>query len=407
MLYDSLMPPWEDEAPLRAPRMHIPYGRQSIDQADIDAVVRVLTSDFLTQGTAVPAFEQALAKAVGARHGVAVQNATCALHIACLALGVGPGDLVWTSPNSFVASANCARYCGADVDFVDIDPGSFNMSVKRLAEKFAQAKTNGRLPKVIIPVHFAGQSCDMAEIRAIAHEYGARVIEDASHAVGGTYRNGQVGGCEYADIAIFSFHPVKIITTGEGGMAMTNDDALAQRMADLRSHGITRDASRMERADEGAWYYEQRELGFNYRMTEMQAALGLSQLSHLGDWIARRNQIARAYDAALAGLPLALPGIAPSRMSAWHLYVVQLTDEAPLSRRAFFDAMRGKGIGVNVHYIPIPWQPDFETLGFRRGQYPAAERYYERAVSLPMYAGLGDEQFAYVVATIRELLQPR
>ncbi|MEI9991853.1 MAG: UDP-4-amino-4,6-dideoxy-N-acetyl-beta-L-altrosamine transaminase [Rhizomicrobium sp.] len=384
--------------------MHIPYGRQSIDEADIAAVVRVLKSDFLTQGSAVPAFEQALAKAVGARHGVAVQNATCALHIACLALGVGPGDLVWTSPNSFVASANCARYCGAEVDFVDIDPVSFNMSVKLLAEKFAAAKKTGRLPKVIIPVHFAGQSCDMAEIRAIAHEYGAKVIEDAAHAVGGTYRNGRIGGCEYADIAVFSFHPVKIITTGEGGMAMTNDDALAQRMADLRSHGITRDPARLTRSDEGAWYYEQHALGFNYRMTEMQAALGLSQLSHLDAWIARRNAIARAYDGALAGLPLILPKVAPGRGSAWHLYVVQLAEGAKLSRREFFDAMRARGIGVNVHYIPIPWQPDFQRLGFERGQFPAAERYYERAVSLPMYAGLTDTQFDTVVGTVRELL---
>lgn len=387
--------------------MHIPYGRQTIDEADIAAVVRVLQSDFLTQGATVPAFEQALAKAVGARHGVAVQNATCALHVACLALGVGPGDLVWTSPNSFVASANCARYCGADVDFVDIDPVSFNMSVKLLAEKFAAAKKAGRLPKVIIPVHFAGQSCDMAEIRAIAHDYGAKVIEDASHAVGGTYRNGMAGGCEYADIAVFSFHPVKIITTGEGGMAMTNDAALAQRMADLRSHGITRDAARMTNADEGPWYYEQHELGFNYRMTEMQAALGLSQLGHLGDWIARRGAIARAYDTALAGLPLILPKVAPARNSAWHLYVVQLGDDAPLSRRQFFDAMRAKGIGVNVHYIPIPWQPDFQRLGFARGQFPVAERYYGRAVSLPIYAGLTDAQFDTVTATIRDLLPPR
>ena len=384
--------------------MQIPYGRQSIDDADIAAVVRVLKSDFLTQGSVVPAFEQALAKAVGARHGIAVQNATCALHIACLALGVGPGDLVWTSPNSFVASANCARHCGAEVDFVDIDPISFNMSVPLLAEKFAAAKKSGRLPKVVIPVHFAGQSCDMAEIRAIAHEYGAKVIEDASHAVGGSYRNGRVGGCEYADIAVFSFHPVKIITTGEGGMAMTNDDALAQKMADLRSHGITRDPKRMTRPDEGPWYYEQQGLGFNYRMTEMQAALGLSQLGHLDAWIERRNAIARDYDRALAGLPLILPRIAPARNSAWHLYVVQLADDAPMTRRQFFDAMRAKGIGVNVHYIPIPWQPDFEHLGFTRGQFPVAERYYERAVSLPMYAGLTEPQFDTVVAAVRALL---
>lgn len=384
--------------------MHIPYGRQSIDDADIAAVVRVLKSDFLTQGTAVPAFERALAETVGARHGVAVQNATCALHIACLALDVGPGDVVWTTPNSFVASANCARYCGADVDFVDIDPDSFNMSVPLLAEKFVAAKKAGRLPKAIIPVHFAGQSCDMAEIRAIAHDYGAKVIEDASHAVGGSYRNTRVGGCEYADVAVFSFHPVKIITTGEGGMALTNDPVLAERMADLRSHGITRDAARLEKPDEGAWYYEQHMLGFNYRMTEMQAALGLSQLSHLAEWIDRRNAIARAYDRALAGLPLILPKVAPARVSAWHLYVVQLAEGAKLSRRAFFDAMRAAGIGVNVHYIPIHTQPDFRALGFAPGQFPNAERYYTRCVSLPMYAGLTDAQFDFVVATIRGLV---
>ena len=384
--------------------MFIPYGRQTINDADIEAVVSVLKSDFLTQGTAVPAFERALAQAVGARHGVAVQNATCALHIACMALDVGPGDRVWTSPNSFVASANCARYCGAEVDFVDIDPETFNMSAKALAEKFAAARKDGRLPKAIIPVHFAGQSCDMAEIRAIAQEYGARVIEDASHAVGASYRNAQVGGCEHADIAVFSFHPVKIITTGEGGMALTNDPALAARMADLRSHGITRDPARLSHAGEGAWYYEQQSLGFNHRMTEMQAALGLSQLGHLGDWIARRNDIARRYDSALVGLPLLLPKVAPARISAWHLYVVRLAEDAPLTRREFFDAMRARDIGVNVHYIPIHWQPDFRRLGFAPGQFPAAERYYERCVSLPIYAGLSDSQFDIVAATIRELL---
>ncbi len=385
--------------------MQIPYGRQSISEADIAAVIRVLKSDFLTQGPAVPAFERSLSGRLGAAHGVAVQNATCALHIACLALGVGPGDLVWTSPNSFVASANCARYCGADVDFVDIDPISFNMSVPLLAEKLAAAAKANRLPKVVIPVHFAGQSCDMAEIRRLTDEYGVHVIEDASHAVGATYRNGHVGGCEFADIAVFSFHPVKIVTTGEGGMALTNDAALAQRMADLRTHGITRDAARLSRKDEGPWYYEQHMLGFNYRMTDLQAALGISQLDRLDEWIATRNRLAREYGAALTGLPLTLPRVAADRMSAFHLYVIQLNDAANISRRAFVDGMHAKGIGVNVHYIPIHWQPDFQARGFQRGQFPASEDYYSRAVSLPMHVGLTEAQFDYVIDAVRGLLQ--
>lgn len=375
----------------------IPYGRQSISESDIRAVVEVLRSDFLTQGPTVPAFEKAVLDLCGADFGVATNSATSALHIACLALGVGPGDRVWTSPITFVATANCARYCGADVDFVDIDPVTFNMSPDRLAEKLARAAREKTLPRVIIPVHFAGQSCELAAIHELAKSYGVRVIEDASHAIGGRYRNGPIGDCRYSDITIFSFHPVKIITTAEGGMAVTNDEALADRMRLLRSHGITRNAAEMTHAPDGAWYYQQIDLGFNYRLTDLQAALGISQISNIHDWIARRNAIAARYNEKFEHLKLVTPTVMDTVYSAWHLYVVQLRDDAPLKRGALFDLLRSDGLGINVHYIPVHLQPYYQNLGFKKGDFPASETYYEKTITLPIFASLTNEQQDFVI----------
>ncbi len=384
----------------------IPYGRQEIGDDDIRAVVDVLQSDFLTQGPAVPAFERALADYCGAPYAVAVNSATSALHIACLALGVGPGDRVWTSPNTFVASANCARYCGAEVDFVDIDPATYNLSPAALAEKLKHAERMGMLPKVVIPVHFAGQPCDMQAIAELAARYGFHVIEDASHAVGARYGDSLTGDCRYSDITVFSFHPVKIITTGEGGMATTRSAELARRMQLLRSHGVTREPEELQRRDEGPWYYEQQFLGFNYRMTDIQAALGSSQLQRLDQWLARRQALADAYDEALAGLPLILPARAAGRRSAWHLYVVQVDPQRTTrTRREVFENLRAAGIGVNVHYIPVHTQPDYRALGFVPGQFPQAEAYYARCISLPLFAGLGDAEQQQVVAAVVEALQ--
>jgi len=379
----------------------IPYGRQAIDDDDIRAVTEVLRSDFLTQGPAVPAFETAVRAHCGATHALAMNSATSALHVACLVLGVGQGDLVWTSPITFVASANCARYCGADIDFVDIDPVTFNMSVAALDEKLRRAKASGRLPKVVVPVHMCGQSCDMAAIRALSAQYGFKVIEDASHAIGGRYQDKPVGDCRYSDITIFSFHPVKIITTGEGGMAVTNDAALAARMGLLRSHGITRDPGRMTGPSEGGWYYQQIDLGFNYRMTDLQAALGASQIRHLADWVARRHALVARYREKLAGLPLILPTETPDAYSAWHLYVIRLDKAAPIDRARLFAALRQDGIGVNVHYIPVHRQPYYTRLGFRPGDFPAAEAYYARALSIPMYAAMRETEQDMVVERLK------
>ena len=379
----------------------IPYGRQSIGAADIDAVVEVLRSDFLTQGPAVPRFEQALAAYCGAAHGVAACNATAALHLACLALDLGPGDLLWTSPITFVASANAALFCGAGVDFVDIDPRTYNISVDALAAKLEQAERDGRLPKIVMPVHLTGQSAEMRPIAELARRYGFRVIEDASHAVGASYGNGPVGDCRHSDIAVFSFHPVKIITTGEGGMAMTNDPELAHRMALLRSHGVTRDPARLRSMPEGGWYYEQLALGFNYRMTDIQAALGFSQLQRLDDLVARRRALAARYDQAFAGLPLTRPWQHPDTNSSWHLYVIRV--DAALHAQAFA-RLRDEGIGVNLHYIPVPRQPYYRDLGFDPAQWPEAEAYYAEAITLPLYPAMTDEQQDQVIAAVKDAL---
>nr|VFJ60689.1 MAG: UDP-4-amino-4,6-dideoxy-N-acetyl-beta-L-altrosamine transaminase [Candidatus Kentron sp. DK] len=379
----------------------IPYARQHIDQTDVDAVIDVLRSDFLTQGSVVPRFEQTVADYCGAAHAVAVNSATSALHIACLALGVGPGDQVWTSPITFVASASCARYCGAEIDFVDIDPRTCNISTERLAEKLARAKETGTLPKVVIPVHFAGHPCDMAIIRELAGEYDFRIIEDAAHAIGGRYRGEPIGGCQYSDITVFSFHPVKIITTGEGGMAMTNDPEIARRMAKLRSHGITRDPAEMTHAPDGPWYYQQIELGFNYRMTEFQAALGISQMRRLDEFVARRHEIARYYDEALKALPVAILWRDPNHYSALHLYVIRLEiDNIGKLHRQVFEELRTAGIGVNLHYIPVYRQPDYEKMGFNWADFPKAEHYYGEAITLPLYPGLGELQQEKIIRVL-------
>lgn len=376
----------------------IPYGRQDINQADIDAVVEVLRSDFLTQGPAIPAFEKAVADYCGIRHAVAVNSATSALHIACLALGVGKGDVVWTTPITFVASANCALYCGAQIDFVDIDSRTYNMSVERLAEKLEHAKKIGRLPKVVIPVHLCGQPCDMAGIHALSQEYGFKIIEDASHAIGGRYKGESIGNCRYSDITVFSFHPVKIITTGEGGMALTNDPRLGGFMARLRSHGITRDPAEMTCAPDGPWYYQQIDLGFNYRMTDMQAVLGMSQMQRLDNFVTKRHELASRYDEMLKNFPLTTPWQHADSYSGLHLYVVRLHAEGSrLSRREVFERLRVNGIGVNVHYIPVYRQPYYANLGFNPSDFPEAEQYYAEAISLPLFPGLTEEQQLEVV----------
>ena len=382
----------------------IPYGRQNVDQADIDAVVEVLRSDWLTQGPTLERFERAVAERCRADHAVAVCNATAGLHLACLALGLGPGDLLWTSPNSFVASANCARYCGAEVDFVDIDPLTWNLDVRALADKLERARALGRLPKVLVAVAFSGQSCDMAEIARLALEYGFRVIEDAAHALGASYAGEPVGSGRYADLTVFSFHPVKIVTSGEGGMVLCNAPELARRLRDLRSHGITRDPARMSEPSHGGWYYQQTELGFNYRMCDIQAALGLSQLSRLDAFLARRRELAARYQHLLADLPVQLPAMQAQAGSAWHLYVVRLDERLENRHREIFEALRGAGIGVNLHYIPIHLQPYYRELGFADGDFPEAERYYRQAISLPLFPDLSDAQQDQVVAALRRVL---
>ncbi|MEX1109502.1 MAG: UDP-4-amino-4,6-dideoxy-N-acetyl-beta-L-altrosamine transaminase [Dongiaceae bacterium] len=384
----------------------IPYARQSISEDDIEAVVKVLRSDWLTQGPEIARFEEAVAAYCGARHAIAVSNGTAALHLACLALDLGPGDLLWTSANTFAASANCARYCGADVDFVDIDPQTYNLSVASLEEKLARAKRAGRLPKVLVPVHFGGQSCDMEAIGRLAAQYGFRVLEDASHAIGAEYGLSKVGACSHCDIAVFSFHPVKLMTTGEGGMLMSNDDALARRLRLLRTHGITRDAAEMEGESEGPWYYQQVALGYNYRMTDLQAALGASQLKRLDQFLARRRELVRRYDEALKELPVSTPLEEKFGKSAWHLYVIQLELEAlGTSRREIFERMRAADVLVNVHYIPVHTQPYYRELGFKKGAFPASERFYERAMSLPLYFGLSEANQERVCTALRQSLQ--
>ncbi len=384
----------------------IPYGRHEVTEDDINAVIDVLRSDFLTQGPTVPTFEFAVKKYCGAKHAIAVNSATSALHIACLSLDLGPGDWLWTSPISFVASANCGLYCGAQVDFVDIDPLTYNMSADSLEKKLRLAEKIGRLPKVLVAVHMCGQPCDMEAISNLAIKYGFRIIEDASHAIGASYKRYPVGSCKYSDITVFSFHPVKIITTGEGGMALTNDPNLASRMTLLRSHGITRDPSLMTHVPDGPWYYQQIDLGFNYRMTDLQAALGISQIQRLDSFVQRRRYIAKTYTENICHLPLQIPYQHSDGISAWHLYVVRLKlDEIKYHHSEIFELLRSLGIGVNLHYIPVHTQPYFKRMGFREGDFPQAERYYREAISLPIYSLLSDESQAEVVYRLGKALE--
>lgn len=383
----------------------LPYGRQTISEADIAAVVQVLRSPYLTQGPAVPKFEEAVARKVGSRYSVAVNSATSALHIACLALELGPGDRLWTSPTTFVASSNCGLYCGAAVDFVDIDPATALMSVGALETKLKQSERDGTLPKVVVPVHLSGTSCDMAAIGELAERYGFAVLEDASHAIGGHYRGEPVGNCRYSEVTVFSFHPVKIITTGEGGVATTNDPMLAQRMAELRSHGIVRETERFENPAAGLWAYEQQDLGFNYRMTDLQAALGLSQLQRLDEFVAERNRQRKEYAEMLADMPVTLLTIPEDIKSSLHLAVIRLNDPEPGRHLRVFQGLRESGIGVQLHYSPVHLQPYYRKLGFKKNNFPEAELYGSNAISLPLFPGLTRDDQRRVTSRLAQLLK--
>ena len=384
----------------------IPYGRQEITQEDIDSVVSVLQSDFLTQGPTVPKFENGVANYCRVKHGVATNSATSSLHVACLALGLGEGDWLWTTPITFVASANCGLYCGAKVDFVDIDPPTFNMCPIALEHKLQEAEKTGRLPKIVIPVHMCGQSCDMEAIHKLSKQYGFKIIEDASHAIGGKYKNEPVGSCKYSDIAVFSFHPVKIITTGEGGMSTTNSTELADTMQLLRSHGVTRDASKMIGDSDGEWYYQQISLGFNYRMNEMQAALGISQMQRLNEFVDKRHRLRERYDLLLDSLPMIKPYQDEDCYSALHLYPIQIdASKTTKKRKEIFNKLRENGIGVNVHYIPVHTQPYYQQLGFKSGDFPNAESYYSNTISLPIFYSMTNKQQDEVVLMLKEIFK--
>jgi len=380
------------------------YGRQNISEADIDSVVAVLRSDFLTQGPKVPEFEESICALVGCNYGIAMNSATSALHAACLALELGPGDLLWTTPNTFVASANCALYCGGSVDFIDIDIETFNIDLAALEEKLKKAEAVGALPKIVVPVHFGGNPCDMARLSALGRQYGFKIIEDASHAVGGSYDGHPIGNCRFSDITIFSFHPVKIITSGEGGLALTNDQILAKRLRAIRSHGVTRDPDDIGEVLDRQWYYEQQSLGFNYRMNDIEAALGLSQLNQLPCFIEQRNQLAKTYQSELASSTVSQQVVGQNDVSAWHLFVVRLTDCGEAQRNVIFNHMRNAGIGVNIHYIPVHLQPYYAELGFSLGDFPTVEQYYNQCITLPLHPGLTTTDIQFISRTLRELL---
>jgi UDP-4-amino-4,6-dideoxy-N-acetyl-beta-L-altrosamine transaminase len=385
----------------------IPYGRQDINQEDIEAVIAILKSDFLTQGPTVPEFEKKVAEYCGVNYGVAVNSATSALHIACMALDLGPGDYLWTSPNTFVASANCAIYCGAQVDFVDIDPRTYNLSVRKLEEKLEEAEREGRLPKIVVPVHFAGQSCEMEEIHKLSQKYGFKIIEDASHAIGGRYKNKKVGSCEFSDITVFSFHPVKIITTGEGGMAMTNQEDLAERMRRYRTHGITSKKELMSpRPPDEIWNYQQIDLGYNYRMTDLEAALGISQMNRIDEFVSKRQTIAGIYDRELSKLPITTPWQHPDTYSSYHLYSIRVNQEkSGKSQKEVYEYLWQSGIAVNLHYIPVHRQPYYESKGFKSSDYPNAEIYHKEVLSIPVYASLNEDQLREVIEVITKALK--
>ena len=384
----------------------IPYGKQDINQADIDSVINVLKSNLLTQGPQVPLFENTVAEYCDAKYGIAVNSATSALHIACMALNLGEGDYLWTSPNTFVASANCGLYCSAKVDFVDINLLTYNLSPEELEKKLIQARQDNKLPKIVIPVHFAGQSCDMRKIHSLSQEYGFKIIEDASHAIGGMYLGQPIGGCQYSDITVFSFHPVKIITTAEGGLATTNDKKLSERMQLFRSHGVTRDPRLMTKKSEGGWYYQQVELGFNYRMTELQAALGVSQMKRLDEFVTLRHKRQKRYDKFLKNLPVVTPYQDMDSYSALHLYPIQIQiEKVKNTRKEIFEALRKNGVGVNVHYIPVHTQPYYENIGFKKGDFPNVERYYESTISIPLFHAMTFEQQDQVIVALKKVLK--
>jgi UDP-4-amino-4,6-dideoxy-N-acetyl-beta-L-altrosamine transaminase len=383
----------------------IPYGKQDISQRDIDGVLEVLKSDFLTQGPKVPEFEKALCEHSIAKYAFAMNSATSALHVACMALGLGEGDWLWTSPLTFVASANAGLYCGSKVDFVDVDPRTYNMCPKRLEQKLVEAKKEGKVPKVLVPVHLSGQPCDMESIHRLCSSYGVKIIEDASHAIGGSYLGDPIGSCKFSDITIFSFHPVKIITTAEGGAALTNDNSLAEKMNLYRSHGITRDADLMTEPSHGAWYYQQIALGYNYRMTDLQAALGVSQISRLDEFVVRRHAIAKRYNLMLKNLPVETPFQLENSYSGFHLYIIRLhLDKIMLSHKEVFDKLRSSGIAVNIHYIPVHMQPFYKAMGFRVGDFPESEKYYSEAISLPMFPSLSEEDQDKVVEVLGSIV---
>ena len=383
----------------------IPYGKQDINSEDIEAVINVLKSDFLTQGPQVPAFEKCVADYAGAKYGCAVNSATSALHIACLAIGLGKGDELWTSPNTFVASANCALYCGAGVDFIDIDPKTYNICPEKLEHRLAEAKKLGKLPKVLVAVHLCGQSCDMKSIYELSKIYGFKIIEDASHAVGGRYLDSKIGDCRYSDVTIFSFHPVKIVTTAEGGIALTNNNYLQERMKLFRTHGITRDENLMNKVPDGGWYYEQIELGYNYRMTDIQAALGISQMNRVDEFVSSRHKQAQRYNDRLKDLPIILPFQADTCYSSFHLYVIRLNlDLIEKSHKQVFEELRSKNIGVNLHYIPVHLHPYYQAIGFKSGDFPEAEQYSKEAISIPIFHGLKKNQQDEVIQAITEVL---
>jgi len=384
----------------------IPYGHQDIKQSDIDAVLEVLRSEYLTQGPVVPLFEKQVAQHVGSKFALAVNSATSALHIACLALELGPNDWLWTSPITFVASANCGLYCGAKVDFVDIDPHTYNLCPLALEDKLINAQKVGLLPKVLVAVHLCGQPSDMESIYNLSIKYGFKIIEDASHAIGGKYKDEFIGNCRYSDITVFSFHPVKIITTAEGGMALTNSDTLAKKMGLLRSHGITRDPEFMTHTPDGPWYYQQISLGFNFRMTELQAALGVSQLQRLDQYVSIRHKLANGYDQLLSNLPLKTPRQDPNGYSAFHLYVIRLhLDKIKKSHRQVFEELRSQNIGVNLHYIPVHTHPYYKQMGFKFGDFPQAEKYYAEAITLPLFATLSSEQQNFIAEVLKKVLE--
>ena len=384
----------------------IPYGRQDITDSDIAEVEKVLRSDFLTQGPTVPRFEKSVADYCGALHGVAVNSATSALHIACLALDLGPGDWMWTSPNTFVATANCGRYCGANIDFVDIDPKTYNMCMDALSSKLIEAEKLGKLPKIVIPVHFAGQPCDLQAIKSLSKRYGFKIIEDASHAIGANYNKSKIGSCAYSDITVFSFHPVKIITTAEGGMALTNNKNIFEKMSRLRTHGITNDKTKMhERSKSEIWNYQQIELGFNYRMNDIQAALGLNQMKRIDKYVASRHKIAKFYESELASIPITLPYQDSNVYSSYHLYPILIEKTLDnKSQRYFYDELRKKNIAVNLHYIPVHRHPYYEEYNFKKNDFPVAEKFHQKAISIPMYAALKEENLIYVTKTLKELI---